>query len=101
MTTLLRKSSIALATLAFTFWAPQLTFAEEKLGPLVLETKPKLNVGQFVANCQSIGGTVSDAGNNASGGRSVNCQKDNGLDVTCDFSPNRPTQCQGNGPRPQ
>lgn len=66
---------------------PQLSFAEEKLGPLVLETKPKLNVGQFVANCQSIGGTASDAGQTGNGGRAVNCQKDNGLDVTCDFNP--------------
>jgi hypothetical protein len=98
MTTLLRKSGAMLAILAFTFCMPQISLAEQ---PLVLETKPKLNVGQFVANCQMIGGTVSDGGQTGHGGRSVNCQKDNGLDVSCDFNPNQPAACQGNGPRPQ
>ncbi|MBL8711138.1 MAG: hypothetical protein JNL25_18230 [Rhodospirillaceae bacterium] len=98
MTVVLRELSAALAILAFTFCMPQISLAEQ---PLVLETKPKLNVGQFIANCQTIGGTVSDGGSNGVGGRAVNCQKDNGLDVSCDFNPNRPTTCQGSGPRPQ
>jgi len=100
MTTLLRKSSAVLAILALAAFAPQGAYAEEKLGPLVLETKPKLSAGQFIANCQSIGGTVSDGGSTGSGGRAVNCQKDNGLNVSCDFNPNQPAQCQGSGPRP-
>lgn len=98
MTTLLRKASAVCAILALTCFVPQISFAEQ---PLVLETKPKLNAGQFVANCQTIGGTVSDAGQTGHGGRAVNCQKDNGLDVTCDFNPNQPATCQGNGPRQQ
>ncbi|TDQ83209.1 hypothetical protein A8950_1495 [Dongia mobilis] len=101
MTRFLRKSTTTLAILALAFCLPQLARAEEKLGPLVLETKPKLSAGQFIANCQSIGGTVSDGGSTGHGGRAVNCQKDNGLDVSCDFNPNQPAQCQGTGPRPQ
>ena len=99
MTTMLRKSSIALATIAFTFCAPHLGFAEDNR-PVVF-VKPKLNVGQFVANCQKIGGTVGDGGQGAGNSRSVTCQKDNGLDVQCEFESGQQTHCSGYGPRPQ
>ena len=101
MTTMFRKTSAVLAIAALASFTPQIGFAAEKLGQLVIDTKPKLNVGQFVGNCQTIGGTVSDGGSNGVGGHSVTCSKDNGLDVTCDFSANQPTNCTGTGPRPQ
>lgn len=100
MTTTFRKTSLSLAIFAIATFGPQLALAADKLGPLVLETKPKLNVGQFVSNCQNIGGTVSDGGAQ-SGAHEVNCDKDNGLSVTCTFQNNHPTQCHGTGPRPQ
>ncbi len=101
MTTMFRKSSAVLAILAIASFAPRLSFAEN-IGPMVSVSKPKLTAGQFISNCQNIGGTVTDGGSAVAGsGRAVNCEKDNGLGVTCTFSPSRPTECLGNGPRPQ
>lgn len=98
MSSMFRKSSAILAIAALVCFAPQISFAKD--GVLVLETKPKLNVGQFIANCQTIGGAVSDGGSQ-NGAHEVNCNKDNGLSVTCTFESNHPTQCHGSGPRPQ
>ena len=90
-----------LAIAAIAGFAPQVSFAEN-IGPLVSVTKPKLNAGQFISNCQNIGGTVSDGGSaGQGGGRIVNCEKDNGLGVSCSFNPSRPTECVGTDPRPQ
>jgi len=100
MTTTFRKSSFAIAIFAIAAVGPQLAFADN-IGPMVNVTKPKLNAGQFVSNCQNIGGTVSDGGSSGNGGRIVNCEKDNGLGVSCSFDANRPTTCVGTGPRPQ
>lgn len=102
MSTMFRKSSAILAIAAIACFAPQLSFAEN-IGPMVAISKPKLTAGQFVANCQTIGGTVSDGGTGVegSGGHAINCNKSNGLGVTCTFNPSRPTECLGNGPRPQ
>ncbi len=101
MTTKFRITSVAIAIFAIASFGPQLAHAEEKLGPLVITTKPKLNAGQFISNCQTIGGNVTDGGSNADGSHSVNCSKDNGLNVSCDFHGSRPTECVGSGPRPQ
>lgn len=100
-TTVFRKSAAILAIAAIASFAPQLSFAEN-IGPMVSVSKPKLTAGQFIANCQTIGGTVTDGGSAGSGGgRNVNCDKSNGLGVTCTFNPSRPTECLGTGPRPQ
>ena len=101
MTTMFRKSSAILAVAAIACFTPQLSFAEN-IGPMVSVSKPKLTAGQFIANCQNIGGTVTDGGGGgAGGGHAVNCDKGNGLGVTCTFNPSRPTECLGTGPRPQ
>lgn len=100
MTTMLRRSSAVLAILALTALTPSISLAET-IGPLVDVKKPKLTAGQFVSNCQNIGGTVSDGGSSGNGGRIVNCEKDNGLGVSCSFDANNPTHCVGTGPRPQ
>lgn len=100
MTTTFRKSGFAVAVFAIAAFGPQLAFAES-IGPMVDTKKPKLTAGQFVSNCQTIGGTVSDGGNSGNGGRIVNCEKDNGLGVSCSFDANRPAHCVGTGPRPQ
>lgn len=97
---LFKQLSVAIAVAAIASLAPQMGFAEE-VGPYVNVTKPKLNAGQFVSNCQNIGGTVSDGGSSGNGGRIVNCDKDNGLGVSCSFDANHPTTCVGTGPRPQ
>ena len=95
-----RKTSAAFAIFAIAAFAPQVSFAEDNR-PVVFE-KPKLNVGQFVSNCQKIGGAVSDGGQGtASGSRVVNCEKDNGLNVSCEFNTQGQTYCNGYGPRPQ
>ena len=99
MTTLLRKSSAALVVLALTCFVP--VAQAETIGPLIDTKKPKLTAGQFIANCQSIGGEVSDGGSSGNGGRIVNCEKDNGLGVSCSFDANQPAHCVGTGPRPQ
>lgn len=99
-TTVFRKFSAAFAILAIASLTPQVSFAES-IGPMIDTKKPKLTAGQFVSNCQNIGGAVSDGGNSGNGGRIVNCEKDNGLGVSCSFDANRPTHCVGTGPRPQ
>lgn len=99
-TTTFRKVSCALAVFAIASLAPQISFAEN-VGPLINTKKPKLTAGQFIANCQTIGGDVSDGGSSGNGGRIVNCEKDNGLGVSCSFDANRPTTCVGTGPRPE
>ena len=100
MTTMFRKSSAVHPIAALACFTPQLSFAKDKLAPIVMETKPKLTAGQFIANCQQIGGTVTDQGS-SSGGHSISCEKDNGLNVGCDFASNAPAYCTGTGPRPQ
>jgi hypothetical protein len=97
--TSIRRISATVAIFALTAFGPQVSFAEDNR-PVVFE-KPKLNVGQFVSNCQKIGGTVSDAGAGSDGGRVVNCEKDNGLNVSCEFNTQSQTYCNGYGPRPQ
>lgn len=99
-TTVLRKSSAIAAIIALTCFAPQISLAET-IGPMVDVKKPKLTAGQFVSNCQNIGGTVSDGGSSGNGGRIVNCEKDNGLGVSCSFNANQPAHCVGTGPRPE
>jgi hypothetical protein len=100
MTTMFRKSSAILAIAALVCFAPRLSLAEN-IGPMVDTKKPKLTAGQFVSNCQNIGGSVTDGGSSGNGGRIVNCEKDNGLGVSCSFDANQPTHCVGTGPRPQ
>lgn len=39
---------------------------------------PKINIGQFAANCSSMGGDYTPHGSNAG-----TCKTDAGLDVTC------------------
>lgn len=61
----------------------------------VYQTSKKLSVGQFAANCESMGGDYESHGNNAgtcnkSGGYNVTCARDGGITTCSGYDPSRP-----------
>ncbi len=95
----IRKTSLSLAIFAIAAFGPQVALAEDKLGPLVLETKPQAQCRPVRVQLPEYRRRSSDGGSQ-NGAHEVNCNKDNGLSVTCTFQTNHPTQCHGTGPRP-
>ena len=89
-------------------------YAQDQLGDVVFVDLPEVGKrfakGEVAGVVESvkaaadvyapIGGTVTDQGS-SSGGHSISCEKDNGLNVGCDFASNAPAYCTGTGPRPQ
>jgi hypothetical protein len=75
------------------------TMAEDNV--YVSTPKPKLNAGQFAANCAMIGGSPTNLSNPNDGGAVVNCtKKSSGTNVTCSWD-GAGMVCVGSGPRPQ